>query len=168
MNIFFIFNSVDRRRGGINKSFDTDTANFPMLRRIKKTPIPFSASVEINKLVRSCPSSATLYACSNRTKHKLGRVTFLRKNRKLYTIGSKFYVTPDKQLKYKANSSLIGLIIILRFSGKTCFYSIECKVIDKIIFQSKAEDYDSLQQYAFALLWHRRKPKSSRGGLHRL
>ena len=123
-----------------------------MLRRIKKTPIPFSASVEISKLVRSCPSSATMYTYFNKIKHKLGRVTFLRKNRQLYTIGSKVYVTPDKQLKYKANSSLKGLIIILRFSGKTCFYSIECKVIDKIVFQSKAEDYDGLQQYAFALV----------------
>jgi hypothetical protein len=123
-----------------------------MLRRIKKKPITFSASIEISKLSRSCPSSATLYASSNNTKHKLGRATFLRKNRKLYTIGSKVYIIPDKQLKYKANSNLEGLIISLRFSGKTCLYSIECKVIDKIEFRSKAEDYNGLQQYAFALV----------------
>ena len=122
-----------------------------MLRRIKKTPINFSASVEITRLCRSCPSSATLYASSNNIKYKLGRATFLRKNRKLYTIGSKVYITPDKQIKYKTNSNIEGLIISLRFSGKTCFYSIECKVIDKIELQSKTEDYNGLQQYAFAL-----------------
>ena len=122
-----------------------------MLRRIKKKPIPFSASVEISKLSRSCPSSATLYVSSNNTKQKLGRATFLRKNRKLYTVGSKVYITPDKQLKYKANSNLEGLIISLRFSGRTCLYSIECKVIDKIKFRSNADDYNGLQLHAFAL-----------------
>jgi len=107
---------------------------FAFLTGRKKRGATFKPQQEVDKLVELGPPSALLFLSddeSNDQSEPLGKVFFLRKEKKLYTQRNHLYMTKPDNLKVSKDQNLTFKHVSLRFMNKRVPYRLDCKIMGR-------------------------------------
>ena len=107
---------------------------FAFLTGRKKRGATFKPQQEVDKLVELGPPSALLFLSddeNNDQSEPLGKVFFLRKEKKLYTQRNHLYMTKPNNLKVSKDQNLTFKHVSLRFMNKRVPYRLDCKIVGR-------------------------------------
>ena len=129
---------------------------FDFLKGRKKQSSAFDPRQEIQKLAELSPPSALIGLITNGDSDEaedMGKSFFLRRDKKLYSERSNFYLTTPDNLKIAKDQNLTNRIVVLQFMNRRIPYRLVCKIVGRYrLLPEVVETLDFNAKAAYKLL----------------
>lgn len=129
---------------------------FDFLKGRKKQSSDFDPRQEIQKLAELSPPSALIGLITNNDSDEaedMGKSFFLRREKKLYSERSNFYLTTPDNLKIAKDQNLTNRIVVLQFMNRRIPYRLVCKIVGRYrLLPEVVETLDFNAKAAYKLL----------------
>ena len=129
---------------------------FDFLKGRKKQSSAFDPRQEIQKLAELSPPSALIGLITNNDSDEaedMGKSFFLRREKKLYSERSNFYLTTPDNLKIAKDQNLTNRIVVLQFMNRRIPYRLVCKIVGRYrLLPEVVETLDFNAKAAYKLL----------------